>query len=136
MKAPKIENRPMRLVIAAERKIRINKSARAEGEISPPPARKVMAAHRRSSRRATRIMKRAYASASATMVMVADGLNLDRTIALTRARMIQPAASSAAAAVIVSEPKRVRLRLNSINIRPKLGSAVIDTAAERTKDKQ
>src|SRR5207253_7736800 len=90
MKAPKIENRPMKLVIAAERKIRINKSARAEGEISPPPARKVMAVHRRSSRRPTRIMKRAYASASATMVMVANGLNLDRTIALTRARVIQP----------------------------------------------
>src|SRR2546426_7081028 len=81
MKAPKIENRPMKLVIAAERKIMMNKSARAEGEISPPPARKVMAVHRRSSRRATRIMKRAYASASATMVMVANGLNLDRTIA-------------------------------------------------------
>src|SRR5437870_13533749 len=46
MTARKIETRPMRLVIAAERKIRINKSARAEGEISPPPARKVMAARR------------------------------------------------------------------------------------------
>src|SRR5437879_12640275 len=115
MKAPKIENRPMRLVIAAERKIRINKNARAEGEISPPPARKVMAVHRRSSRRATRIMKRAYASASATMVMVANGLNLDRTIALTRSRMIEPDASSRGAAALVSEPPRVVLLVDAVN---------------------
>lgn len=40
--------------------------------------------------------------------------------------MIQPVASSAAAAVIVREPRRVRLRLNSTSIRPRIGSAVID----------
>ena len=69
------------------------------------------------------------------MVIVINGLNFERTIAVTRARMIQPDASSTAAAVIVKEPKRVRAMLNSVSIRPKTGSAVIERAVAINSEK-
>jgi len=98
----------MILVAAAELKTRISKNASAESEISPPPARIARVVQRRSHGRATKIMNNAYVSVWPTIVTVVNGLNLARTIALTRARMIQPVASSTAAAVIVRDPSRVR----------------------------
>jgi hypothetical protein len=81
MKAPKIENSPMTFVIAAEKKMSISKNAKVESEISRHQ-HATFFRPRQNSRRATKIMKRAQASASAIIVIVAKGLKArtyDRT---------------------------------------------------------
>ena len=54
---------------------------------------------------------------------------------MIKARRIQPEASSAAAAEIVSDPMRVRLMLSSSMMRPRIGMAVIDIAVAMNKEK-
>lgn len=64
-----------------------------------------------------------------------SGSNAELAMAATVARMIQPTASSRAAAEMVIVARRVRVMPHSIIKRPKIGRAVMDMAVPMNKAK-
>jgi hypothetical protein len=52
---------------------------------------------------------------------------------VTAARVIQPTTSLIAAEVMVMTPMGVRVRSNSIMMRPRMGTAVMDSAVARNR---
>src|SRR5579871_869383 len=98
IKPPKIEKTPIRLVIHAETKTRIKMAARALREISPWFFLIWASAHLDTGGRTINTMKAAKKMTWVIMRKVRAALKLECAMAVTRARMIQPATSSMAAA--------------------------------------
>ncbi|MNH10718.1 hypothetical protein D3C79_702050 [compost metagenome] len=129
MKPPMIENTPIRLVTVAlvNRMISISDIPWVDnGRRCRSPI-----IQRRTSGRTRAITTTKNNASASNLAREVQGLNCEAINEVTPPRISQPHTSSIAAAPMVSVATRERDRPSSMNIRPRMGSAVIDSAVAK-----